>query len=144
MCFFLRILLRRFLISEPIARETLPASDLVPNARCQAVGIELPEEAIGPTRSTAPIPLVESSRHLYGEMRTSRGGAMPDEMARRRRRIVLASAFGLAVAGAVGGAILLVRRANDRSVPALPVFARTSIAVVPRLKRRESDRSRLW
>ena len=37
MCFFLRILLRRFLISEPIARETLPASDLVPNARCQPV-----------------------------------------------------------------------------------------------------------
>ena len=32
MCFFLRILLRRFLISEPIARETLPASDLGPNA----------------------------------------------------------------------------------------------------------------
>ena len=48
MCFFLRILLRRFLISEPIARETLPASDLVANA-------ELPEEATLLSRSTAPL-----------------------------------------------------------------------------------------
>jgi hypothetical protein len=70
----LRILLRRFLISEPIARETLPAWRRVPNA-------SLPEEAAGAARSTAPAcwPRRREVLTVTREPHEELGGTMADD-----------------------------------------------------------------